>query len=381
MVAGRNYMKPNSVNFLILLFSLGILAGWLLRDRISPIEPQESQLLPEVVSIEPQTDMDTLVRDLNEGLLEQAMQTAQHLIDDGRSQEINRLIETTAGRLIRERLYLQAKDLLERYYGTFNATLQGLILLARSLEGTGEHRQQIATLLQAQLLADTEANEEQISSLLTQAVNHYSRFLIAANRWGDLDLFYQELISAQPENSHHYLQLGLLRMRVGDLDGATDPLSRIEHDPLLGEQARQMMAKAQRKSELVPIAAAEVPLTVRGSQYIVTARLDNYRDVNLLIDTGATITVIDPRLLVELGYNLDGEVQYFNTANGTIQAPMVDIQDLSVGSVTVKELPVAAVNVSLSREIDGLLGMNFLRHYQFRIDQNSNLLLLNPRRR
>lgn len=377
-------MKQRQVNLPILLFGLGIVAGWLLRDQFSANQPDQSHLPTDVVNLDSRVDMDSLMRELNEGLFAKAVRTAEHLLQRGDhgSGEINQLIDTTASRLIRQGQYLQAKNLLERYYAKFNAALQGLIILARSLAGMEEYRQQIATLVQAQLFADTPAEEEQISSLLKKAVNRYSGVLVAENRWGDLDLFYQELISKQPENPHHYLQLALLRMRVGDPDGALDPLSRIENDPLLGEQVRQMMAKVQRNSELVPIAAAEVPLLVRASQYglqyIVRARVDNYRDLNLLIDTGAVITVIEPHLLAELGYDLDGEVQYFNTANGTIQAPMVDIQDLSIGPVVVKELSVAAVNLNMSGEIDGLLGMNFLRHYQFRIDQEGKVLYLNP---
>lgn len=375
-------MKQRQVNLLILFFGLGVLAGWLLRDQFRP-KGSESHLATDVVNLDSRLEIDSLIRDLNEGLFAKSVRTAEHLLQRGDhgSGEINQLINTTASRLIRHGQYLQAKNLLERYYAKFNTGLQGLIILARSLAGTEEYWQQIATLLQAQLLADTPVEEERISSLLKKAVDGYSEVLVAENRWGDLDLFYQQLISKQPENPHHYLQLALLRMRVGDPDGALDPLSRIENDPLLGEQVQQMMAKIQRNSELVAT-RAEVPLVVRGSryglQYIVKARLDNYRDLNLLIDTGAVITVIEPRLLAELGYDLDGEVQYFSTANGTIQAPMVELQDLSIGSVAVKELSVAAVNLSMAGEIDGLLGMNFLRHYQFRIDQHGKVLHLDP---
>ena len=373
-------MNYRIVNTLILLFALGVVGGWLLRDQFRPTDSEEQSVSSDRVSADSEVGMASLLRDLNGGLFEKAIRTAQHLIRSGdhRRGEIDDLVGTTASRLIRKQQYLLARNLLEKYYDQFSPTRQSLVLLARTFVGTEDHQQQIATLLQAQLLAATQAEEEESSALIEKAVSRYSRFLIAADRWGDLDLFYQELISTQPENPHHYMQLALLRMRVGDFDGAVDPLSRIEHDPALGEQARRMMAKAERKDDLVPVAAAEVPLMVRGSQYIVKARLDDYRDVNLLIDTGATITVIEPRFLVELGYSLSGEVQYFNTANGTIQAPMVDVQDLSLGAVTVKELPVAAVNVSLAPEIDGLLGMNFLRHYQFRIDQSGNVLVLNP---
>jgi len=373
-------MKYNQVKFLILLFSLGIVGEWLLRDQFRPNDAGQIQVPADVVSISPQADLTSLIHYLNEGLFDKAVSAAEHLLSSGgdRSVEVNHLIETTASALVRQQRFLQAVYLLEKYYSKFNPTLHGLILLARCYSGTEEYRQQVSTLFQAMLLAGTEAEEQQLRSLLEKAISRYSRFLVTKNRWGDLDLFYQELISEEPENPDHYLQLALLRIRVGDLDGALDPLTRIENDPLFGEQAQQLIEKVQRKSELVPIATAEIPLLAHGSQYIVKARLDNYRDLHLLIDTGAAITVIEPQLLLELGYNLGGDVQYFNTANGTIQAPMVDVEDLSLGSIAIKELPVAAVNLNMSRDVDGLLGMNFLRHYQFRIDQNGKVLYLNP---
>lgn len=373
------FTKQRQVNLLILLFGLGIIGGWLLRDQFS-LTAAEGNLLPVDGANALQTDMDSLIRNLNEGRFDQAIRIADLIInnDHDRSTEVNSLIDTTAGGLIRQQQFLQAGNLLESYYEHFNPSMQSLILLARSFAGTKEHRQQVSTLFQAKMLADTPAEEEQISLLLKKAINLFSEFLVAKNLWGELDLFHQELISAEPENPDHYLQLALLRIRVGDRDGALDPLVRIENDPVLGEQVRQLMAKVQRKSELAPFAGVEIPLLVHGSQFIVKARVDNHRDLNLLIDTGAAITIIESHLLLELGYNLNGETQYFNTANGTIQAPMVDVQDLSLGSISVKELPVAAVDLGMSRNIDGLLGMNFLRHYQFRIDQTSNVLYLNP---
>jgi clan AA aspartic protease (TIGR02281 family) len=373
-------MKHWQVSILILLFGLAVVSGWLLGDRLRSTGSEEQPVAREQTSVDPQVGADSLIRALDAGLIAQAIRTAEHLISSGDadSEEVNHLIDTAAGRLIRQRQYSQARILLQGHYSKFNPTLQGLILLARCHAESEEYQEQISTLFQAKLLADSSAEEEQVSSLVKNAVSGYSRFLVTLNRWGDLDLFYQELIYEEPDNPDHYLQLALLRMRVGDLDGALDPLARIENDPHLGEQARRLMAKVQHKNELVPVTAAEIPLLAHGSQFIVKARLDNYRDLNLLIDTGAAITVIEPRLLAELGYRLDGEVQYFNTANGTIKAPMVDVRDLSFGSIAFKELPVAAVNLGMSGHIDGLLGMNFLRHYQFRIDQDDKVLFLNP---
>jgi predicted aspartyl protease len=70
-----------------------------------------------------------------------------------------------------------------------------------------------------------------------------------------------------------------------------------------------------------------------------------------------------------------GRTGIFNTANGRISAPIYRLDTLSVGDWQVSDLDVGVLELD-DPQFDGLLGMNFLGHFQFFIDQNEALLRL-----
>ena len=71
------------------------------------------------------------------------------------------------------------------------------------------------------------------------------------------------------------------------------------------------------------------------------------------------------------------EIQ-LNTAGGVVTAQLYRLSSLSLGSDRVTDLEIA-INPHSSTKFDGLLGMNFLRHFEFAIDQSSNRLRLRPK--
>lgn len=288
-------------------------------------------------------------------------------------------VEQSAHALLAEGRFDAAVQLLQERFATHTPTTAQLLLLAEGQAGIGDHQGEVDTLFQARLLAGTEASERAIDGRLREAVDDASRALIGANRWGDLDVFYEELISREPGNGGFYLQLGRLRVRMGRLEEALDPLQRIEHDPVFGERASALIAQLKRIEKSVAMVHEALPMEVRGQQYVVRATLDDRREVRMLIDTGAAMTVLRPEVLQNLGYDLDtGDTQYFATANGVIRAPLVNLGTLAVGGASVEQLPVAGMALAGSEDIDGLLGMNFLGRYQFQMDQRGKVLRLSP---
>ena len=121
---------------------------------------------------------------------------------------------------------------------------------------------------------------------------------------------------------------------------------------------------------------AGIPLVRNGSHYLVDARLGS-QPARLLIDTGASLTMLTPDTLQRSGSGAraTGRTGLFNTANGRVSAPIYRLDALSVGDWRVSDLDVGVLELG-DPGIDGLLGMNFLRHFQFFIDQNEALLRL-----
>ena len=65
------------------------------------------------------------------------------------------------------------------------------------------------------------------------------------------------------------------------------------------------------------------------------------------------------------------------TAGNEIEAKLAKTS-LRVGEISLSQLKVTIAPFK-RKGIDGLLGMNFFKHFEFQIDQTKNLLLLNPK--
>ncbi len=108
------------------------------------------------------------------------------------------------------------------------------------------------------------------------------------------------------------------------------------------------------------------------------AIINDYEPVNLLIDTGASMTVITPELAYSLGlFEQDLEdIASFQTANGETSAPVVVVGKLQIGHYTVNNLHVGVLPLASGGQLQGLLGMDFLQRFKFFIDQRKLTLEL-----
>lgn len=233
-------------------------------------------------------------------------------------------------------------------------------------------------LLEASLYAVAPVEQDEFGRLLAEFVDGYTRALIAINQFQEVDAFYERLTLALPQYAQYQLQLGKLRIQMGNEEAALGPLAQISNHQKFGAEARDLMAQVEQ-NELADIALETLPLSGREGQFIVDAVIDNRYSVKLLVDTGAAMTALDAGVLQMAGYSLDGEQQYFATANGVVSAPVVTLAEMSLGSARVAQLPVGGLPLSMPGGVVGLLGMNFLRHYDFRIDQNNRTLILDKR--
>jgi clan AA aspartic protease (TIGR02281 family) len=92
--------------------------------------------------------------------------------------------------------------------------------------------------------------------------------------------------------------------------------------------------------------------------------------IRLLVDTGASYTVLPTRVLQRVGCNLDEtlEKKKIVTANGTIDVPIVTVPWFNCLGIKRENYPVVALDLPVSSFTDGLLGMDFLREVGAVID-------------
>jgi predicted aspartyl protease len=112
---------------------------------------------------------------------------------------------------------------------------------------------------------------------------------------------------------------------------------------------------------------------LRGNQALVPVRLsyhDTTVDAWLLLDTGATVTVISSNLAAST------ESRLSQLANGrVVQTSRTRVDFLAVGPKLKYNAEVAIMpSDGPAMEFDGLLGMNFLGDYRYHLDVNSQTI-------
>ncbi len=126
---------------------------------------------------------------------------------------------------------------------------------------------------------------------------------------------------------------------------------------------------------------AMTKVTVIGNSVLVPATLEyrgNQTDIQLLLDTGASWTVINTEIADRLDLNLGSarKVQVQVVGGQVIEAHMVTLNSLTVGPHTKNNARIAVIQHTGPRvRYDGLLGMDVLRGLKYKIDLEKQLML------
>ena len=135
---------------------------------------------------------------------------------------------------------------------------------------------------------------------------------------------------------------------------------------------------APPKSSPATAAKASIPFEKRGQVVVVEVMLNKSVPVRLVVDTGATYTMISAATAKEL--NIDAQraqrTMPFQTANGVIQAPLANLESVIVGGMEIKNLTAAIHDAVPSAQVAGLLGLNFLSNFRLDIDTEKGILHL-----
>jgi len=98
----------------------------------------------------------------------------------------------------------------------------------------------------------------------------------------------------------------------------------------------------------------------------------------MVLDTGATYTMIPWYIAEELGYNPAASKEFISmtTASGTIEAPLITIDCVSILDMPIENQKVIVHNLPESSHVDGLLGLSYLKHFKLTIDFKKGILAL-----
>src|ERR1700692_821122 len=115
----------------------------------------------------------------------------------------------------------------------------------------------------------------------------------------------------------------------------------------------------------------------RGSSIVVAVYMNDNGPFDFLMDTGSTITIVDPELLRSLRLDVI-EGGTVTTLTGKTAIPLAVARTVSVGPLTESKVELGVRDLAGLREVDskirGVLGQNVLKNTDYLIDNRKRTI-------
>lgn len=131
-------------------------------------------------------------------------------------------------------------------------------------------------------------------------------------------------------------------------------------------------------------AAGEISFEWAGANdaaILVPVHINGRGPYSFVLDTGATLTCVDQGIASELSLpEATGRIGFGAGIGGSGRMTLVTADSVRIGAAMAEDLPVCALDLSsmgnVGIELDGLLGLNFLRPFRMAIDFDREMLTL-----
>lgn len=187
--------------------------------------------------------------------------------------------------------------------------------------------------------------------------------------------FLEAQIELDVETGFYIYQLALAHFKAERYDEALTLLKEIEYDYEYEEKVKSLIQRIEEKRSKEKEYTHQFPLTKVGEHFTLDVTINNIK-YTLLLDTGASLTMVNDMKLPILPTIRENVT--LNTAGGEITATIKEAESFKVDSLELRDFQIVSASFQ-SEQYDGLLGMNFFKKFQFKIDQNNALLLLSPK--
>ena len=196
--------------------------------------------------------------------------------------------------------------------------------------------------------------------------------LKSANNFEDLVAFLMNQLNVGILRDFYSFELAKLYLKLKKYYASAEILETIKDNDIYKERALEMLAMIQLKLEEQEEYPVQIPLIKKGLHFLVRAYANDI-PVLLLLDTGASITSISQNKISD--FNILRKDVLFLTAGGNVYNTIFQANTFRIGSTSFTDFRIAGMQ-SLGGEEDGLLGMNFLGKFKFKIDQKEAILFL-----
>ena len=98
------------------------------------------------------------------------------------------------------------------------------------------------------------------------------------------------------------------------------------------------------------------------------------------LDTGASITSIPSQVATDLGYDLSNPKQEVSilTSSRAITSKIITVRNLTAIGETVENIDVLCHDLPEDSIVEGLLGLNFLQHFDVNISFSTGTIEMHP---
>ncbi len=142
-------------------------------------------------------------------------------------------------------------------------------------------------------------------------------------------------------------------------------------------QVRAREAELRREYE-----PKQINMDKQSGHVVVTTLLNNKVKANLVLDTGASLILLSRKVAANLGAGVNGKegtpIELIMADGRRENAKMIILDSVKVQDSEVRDVEAAILpdKESATMPEDGLLGMSFLKKFNFKIDQKNDKLIL-----
>ena len=301
--------------------------------------------------------------------------------------KISLLDELTS--LIETRSNSDFSELVGQYLSIYYDDIDILLLLAEFNRVNSSYLEVVNVFLLAKTYAYSHHDQDTVASHFNKFVMEVDSSYTEQEDWWSLINLYTHIDASGLMTPSYQYQKALAHLRSGDETFAIEQFNQLLGDNLVGDSAAKVLSSLTKETEN-PTAVYEsawegadsITLQEVGNQYAVNLFNSRKSSINLLIDTGASMTAISRDSFNAFNASGDAVEQdrlVFHTANGPVQATVFSIPELHLGPHRLENTQIAVIELDNSRGIDGLLGMNILGQFHFQIDQENSQMLLDKK--
>jgi predicted aspartyl protease len=179
------------------------------------------------------------------------------------------------------------------------------------------------------------------------------------------------LMAKRPHNPCRTRRAGKHRLLLGGRDGVT-------YCALLCVVVLLSIAALPASAESShPVTVSMRPY--KGDRPIVAVKLNGAGPYDFMVDTGATTTVMDTALFDQLGLRAEGSSRITSSAGATNQVRSA-VKEITLDCLSAQNITVVGMKFPLKgsdyRTVRGILGENFLRHFDILFDNQNRTMTL-----